>query len=105
MGYTIREKRALQNIHEAANWLIGENENTLNDCQEDSAEYKSAKEWLADHANIVQEVYELAIHSLITPDGCCCSEEESAPFVRDIRVLGKEWLISQVEKEVVKQGY
>lgn len=101
----LRQRKAIRNIKEAANWLIGENENTLSDCSENSPEYASAKEWLADHAGIVREVYALAIHCLITPDGCCCSEEESAPFVKDIKFLGKNWLLEQVENEVVRQGY
>ena len=70
MKFDVRQKRARRNIKEAADWLIGENEATLEEYPEDSNVYQSAKEWLADHGNIVQEVYKLATHSFFI-DGCC----------------------------------
>ncbi len=104
MKFDVRQKRARRNIKGAADWLIGENENTMLDCPEDSKEYNDAKEFLADHENLVQEVYYLATHSFFI-DGCCCSEQESAPILNDIRFCGKEWLLAQVEEIVAKQGY
>ena len=59
-----RQRKAYLNIYHAANWLIGGLENTLLDYEEDSDEYKSAKSRLADHDELVYELYDMATHDV-----------------------------------------
>lgn len=97
-----RQQKAFDNIYQATIWLIGENENTLSDCPEDSDEYKQAKEWLADHARIVDDVYQLAVTSHVTKDGSCGPDPE---FINDIKFCGKEFLMLVSHMCVAWQGY
>ena len=97
-----RQRKAYLNIYHAANWLIGGLENTLLDYEEDSAEYKSAKSRLADHAGLVDELYDMATHD-VYDDGAAFYGAER--FLKDIRFCGKAWLMERCEARIKKCGY
>lgn len=96
-----RQKKAFMNIKYAANEYIGGLENTLQDFDEDSQEYKDAYKILHNHEGLVETIYNIAIT-------CICargSYTHSESFIKDIRFCGKEFLTQLVEEEVVKEGY
>lgn len=97
-----RQRKAYLNIYHAANWLIGGLENTLLDYEEDSAEYKSAKNRLADHDGLVDELYDMATHD-VYGDGMALYGTEK--FLKDIRFCGKDWLLERCEARIKKCGY
>lgn len=99
-----KQRKAYLNIYHAANWIIGGLENTLLDYEEDSEEYKNAKERLSNHAGLVEEIYDAAI-SEIYDDGCCIFNDGAKRYLKDIRFCGKEWLLERCEARVTKCGY
>ena len=99
-----RQKKAFYNIYHAANWLIGGLENTLMDNSEDSQEYQSAKEQLANHDMLVAELYSMATTEVYT-EGSCCFNQAAASFLKDVRFCGKTWLLERCDKRIKKLGY
>ena len=99
-----RQKKAFYNIYHAANWMIGGLENTLQDNDPDSEEYKSAAAALADHDGLVAELYRAATTELYD-DGSCCFSASAAKALKDIRFCGKEFLMARCEARVKKMGY
>ena len=99
-----REARAKHNIQGAANWIIGGNENTLFDYDEDSEEYKGAKAFLADHDAIVKEVV-VAATTAVYEEGFCGWGGDADKILRDINFVGRSTLEQFADAEVRKQGY
>lgn len=96
-----RQKKAFRNVLGAANWIIGGWENTLEDYPEESDEYKSAQNALADHDGLVAAIYQEAINNV--HDYALGFAPASA--LKDIRFCGKEFIMERVEKRVAKMGY
>lgn len=99
-----RQKRAFKNIKYAAYNLIGGLENTLSDYDESSRDYKSAEELLHNHTQLVNEIYSMAISGVYC-EGFEGFGSQYKEMVRDIRLCGKEFLMSLVEARVCKEGY
>lgn len=99
-----RHRRAYTNIRHAANWILGGLENVLEDFPEDSEEYRSAKESLADHDHLVEEIFYAATHNIYSDCG-----EFFDPGVerslKDIRFCGNDWLRATVDSVLSKEGY
>ena len=99
-----RQKKAFLNIYHAANWLIGGLENTLQDYDEDSEEYREAKAKLDDHKSLVETIYDMATTDIYGP-GSCYFGTGATSYLRDIRFCGREWLMERCERRVLKEGY
>lgn len=93
------EKIAKKNLKEAYNWIVGGLENTLQDCEEDSEEYRSAKKTLADAESLAIEIYHEGITTFFG-DGMCGGK---APA--EMRFAGKGFCISYITKLLKKDGY
>lgn len=100
----VRQKKAFKNILHASNWLLGGLENTMLDYPEDSAEYKSAKETLSDHDELVRQLYDMAITD-VYDDGAVWFGANAQSFLKDVRFCGKDWLMERCEKRITKAGY
>ena len=83
---TPRQRKALFAVREAAS-NIAAWENTLLDNPPESEEYKKAKAFLLDGESIRQEIYEEVINGI---------------GEREIRFLGKPWIMERVEKQMIK---
>jgi len=83
---TPRQRKALYAVREAAS-NIAAFENTLLDNKPESPEYKNAKAYLMDGERIKQDIYEEAVGSI---------------GEREIRFLGKDWIMERVEKQMIK---
>ena len=99
-----RQKKAYANIYHALNWLLGGLENTLQDYDEESEEYREAKAQLDDHAGLVETVYDMASTDIYGP-GSCYFGAGARSFLRDIRFCGREWLMERCERWIRKEGY
>ena len=95
------EKIARGNIQNCINFEIGGYENVLLDYQEDTEEYLSAKEFLADHDALVDYIYDCSVSGFYT-EGCVFPD---ARFISHIKFLGKPKLMEIVEELVSKEGY
>lgn len=93
------EKIAKKNLKEAYNWIVGGLENTLQDCEEDSEEYRSAKKTLTDAESLAIEIYHEGITTFFG-DGMCGGK---APA--EMRFAGKDFCISYITKLLKKDGY
>lgn len=89
------QKTAWTIIREEAGEIVGGRENTLLDFAEDSEEYKSAEEALADHSRLVEEIYEAVMWRGNTGSGTG----------KHIRFAGSDWIRERIEKVVTKWGY
>lgn len=101
----VREKKAYRNIVNASNWLLGGLENTLQDYDENSEEYKRAKATLADHDELVNEVYQMATTAIYGVGMVCFNKAAAQKELRDINFCGKEWLMERCERRITKEGY
>lgn len=99
-----RQKTAWMNIQHAAEWYIGELENTLSDCSPDSEEYKDAQATLNDHQGLVDEIYHMAITNIYTGSTVKYGSSYSH-LISDIKFCGKDWLLERVEKRLQRLGY
>ncbi len=99
-----QQKKAYCNIRNAANYLIGGLENTMEDYPEDSEEYQEAQATLEDHSSLVNQIYDLALTEIFT-EGANIFGKAAEAYLKDIRFCGKEWLMERVEKQVTKAGY
>lgn len=99
-----QQKKAFYNIRNAANYLIGGLENTLEDYPEDSEEYQEAQATLDDHDFLVNQIYDLALTEIFL-EGANIFGKAAEAYLKDIRFCGKEWLMERVEKQVTKAGY
>ena len=99
-----RQKKAYRNILYASQWLLGGLENTMEDNEEGSKEYESAKAQLADHEGLVNELYQMATTDYYD-EGCCIFNASAEKFLRDVRFCGKAWLMERCEARIKKGGY
>ena len=99
-----RQKKAFMNIKYAANWLLGDLENILQDHAEGSPEYESALARLNDHDGLVQELYSMATTE-VYDEGSCFFGAGAVSALKDIRFCGKEWLMARCEARITKEGY
>ena len=99
-----QQKKAFYNIRNAAGYLIGGLENTMEDYPEDSEEYQEAKATLDDHDFLVNQIYDLALTEIFL-EGANIFGKAAETCLKDIRFCGKEWLMERVEKQVTKAGY
>lgn len=93
------EKIAKKNLKGAYNWIIGGLENTLQDCEEDSEEYRSAKKTLADVELLALEIYHEGITTFF--GGGMCGGKAPA----EMRFAGKDFCIGYITKLLKKDGY
>lgn len=98
-----REERAKNNIHYAANWIVGGYENTMLDYNEHTEEYQSAKEALLDTEELKNEIYQAATTE-IYDEGFCGWGGDAPRILRDINLLGKEKLMQLIDKEIIAQN-
>lgn len=99
-----RQQKAFRNVLHAGNDLIGGLENTLADYSEGTEEYKRAKEALADHDGLVEDLYNMAT-TAIYDDGLCIFNKQAESYLKDIRFCGKEWLMERCDRRIKKLGY
>ena len=99
-----QQKKAFYNIRNAADYLIGGLENTMEDYPEDSEEYQEAQATLKDHDFLVSQIYDLALTEIFL-EGANIFGKAAEAYLKDIRFCGKEWLMERVEKQVTKAGY
>ena len=99
-----QQKKAFYNIRNAADYLIGGLENTMEDYPEDSEEYQEAQATLDDHDFLVNQIYDLALTEIFL-EGANIFGKAAEAYLKDIRFCGKEWLMERVEKQVTKAGY
>ena len=97
-----RQKKVFFNVLGAANEIIGGYENALMDYSEGSEEYKTYENALANHENLVSEIYESAITQI--------HEELLERFpgcwdVNEIRFCGKSFIMERIEARLKKMGY
>lgn len=93
------EEIAKKNIKFAYEWIIGENENTLQDCEEDSDEYKASYNYLHSGNEIMNDIY----HEAITTEygeGYCGGKAPS-----EMRFAGKKFCKEYIEELLKKDGY
>lgn len=93
------EEIATKNITGAYNWIVGENENTLQDYEEDSEQYKASYDYLYSGDEIMNDIY----HSAITTeydDGYCGGK---AP--KEMRFAGKNFCMNLIRELLKKDGY
>jgi len=97
-----REQRMRNNIHHAANSLIGGMENTLQDLSPDDPEYKAAKATLQNRDQLVHDVY-LAATTELYGEGINVFGPQCARVLKDLKFLGKEKIMELVQAEVDEQ--
>lgn len=93
------EEIATKNITGAYDWIVGENENTLQDYEEDSEQYKASYDYLYSGDEIINDIY----HSAITyeyDDGYC-----GAKAPKEMRFAGKKFCMNLIRDLLKKDGY
>ena len=94
------EDIAKKNIKNAYDWIVGENENTLQDCEEDSDEYKVSYKFLHSGEEIIDYIYCEAITTEYSNDGYGGGK---AP--KEMRFAGKEFCIDYITSLLESDGY
>ena len=93
------EEIATKNITSAYNWIVGENENALQDEDEDSSEYQAAYNYLHG-SEIVSDIYNSAMSNEYD-DGYCGYEKSP----KEMRFAGKEFCMNLIKDLLKKDGY
>lgn len=93
------EEIAKENITNAYNWIVGENENTLQDFKEDSDEYKASYDYLYSGDEIINDIYGEAITTKYG-EGYCGGK---AP--KEMRFAGKKFCMNLIRDLLKKDGY
>lgn len=93
------EKIAIENITNAYNWIVGENENTLQDYEEDSDEYKASYDYLYSGDEIMNDIYDEAITTKYG-EGYCGGK---API--EMRFATKKFSMNLIRDLLKKDGY
>lgn len=88
-----RQQVAARLAWERCGWVVGGLENTMQDNEPDSDEYKYAKAQLADHDGLVAQIYDELMFD--TDKG----------YLKHLRFVGKAFLIERIEKRLAKWGY
>lgn len=100
-----RQLKAAKNIYFACNSLIGGTENIMWDNPEDSKAYQDAKEFLANHEALVNELYKMATTEIYDDGYTCFDKKITTQYLRDINFCGKDWLMTQCDRRLRKEGY
>lgn len=93
------EKIAKENIKHAYNWIVGENENALQDYEEDSDEYKASYNYLHSGNEIMDDIYREAITTEYG-EGYCGGKAPS-----EMRFAGKKFCKEYIAELLKKDGY
>ena len=93
------EEIAKENITNTYNWIVGENENTLQDYEEDSDEYKASYNYLHSGNEIINDIYHEAITTKYG-EGYCGGK---APT--EMRFAGKDFCKKYITELLKKDGY
>lgn len=93
------EEIAKNQITSAYDWIVGENENVLQDYEEDSDEYKTSYDFLHSGDEIVNYIYHEAITTTYD-DGYCGGKAPS-----EMRFAGKKFCKSLIVELLKKDGY
>lgn len=93
------QKEAFTNVYYAACDLIGGLENIFYDYPEDDPEYIGAKEYLAKHQEVVDEIAKMALTSYYGAGFAGPMRDRSTHFA------GKAFIVDCAEKVVVAMGY
>lgn len=88
-----RQKLVTRITLERCGWVVGGLENVLQDFLPEDEEYKLAREQLADHDGLVDEIYWEVI-------GC-----SDRGYMKHIRFVGKAFIIERIENRLRKWGY
>lgn len=93
------EEIATKNITSAYNWIVGENENTLQDEYEDSSEYQAAYNYLHG-SEIISDIYNSAMSNEYD-DGYCGYGKSP----KEMRFAGKEFCMNLIKDLLKRDGY
>lgn len=93
------EEIAKKNIKFAYDWITGENENTLQDYEEDSDEYKASYNYLHSGNEIMNDIY----HEAITTE--YGEGYSGGPAPTEMRFAGKEFCKAYIKELLKKDGY
>lgn len=88
-----RQKKAWQNIKNAASDYIFGLVNGCLDSPKDSQDYQDYKQALDNIEELIEAVYHEAITTIYTGGGGCCFGEGAEKRLKDIRFCGKEFLM------------
>lgn len=99
--YTIREADILANMWYAACAWIGGLENTLQDYPEDDEEYLNAKQTLADHQSLVDDIRSMCMSGYYG----CGLEAPQQKYQKNYNLAGNEFINSCAEAVVKAMGY
>lgn len=97
-----KERKAHENIKNAAADYIYSLENGCFDSEKGSEEYNNYYEQLNDLEALVSVVYTEAISSVYTDDGAAFGGAAAKAYIKDIRFCGKEFLM-EVTRHFCKQ--
>lgn len=88
-----RQKLATKFALESCGWVVGGYENAMMDYSEDTEEYQSAKAALANHDELVREIYD---HLMSYTE---------AGYLKHLRFVGKAFILERIERRLKKWGY
>ena len=88
-----RQKIATKLALESCGWVVGGYENTMADNEPDSEEYIEAKESLADHDGLADEIYD---HLISWTD---------RGYMKHLRFVGKAFIMERINNRLAKWGY
>jgi hypothetical protein len=98
---TERQKEVFTNFYYAACSLIGGNENTLYDYDEDDEEYINAKKVLEDHAGLVDDVFAWGTSGFYG----CGLEGPMQPYQKHYNFVGNDFMRRCAEAIVTAMGH
>lgn len=88
-----RQKLATKLAWESCGWVVGGYENTMADNDSESDDYKEAQNALADHDELIAEVYD---HLMSYTD---------SGYLKHLRFVGKAFIIERIDRRLKKWGY
>lgn len=87
------QRMAARLAWDSCGWVVGGYENQMQDNDEGSEDYNSAKEALADHDLLVDEIYDHVMHMT------------DKSFRKHLRFAGKEFIIDRINGRLARWGY
>lgn len=93
------EEIATKKIASAYDWIVGQNENVLQDYEEDSKQYKDSYDYLYSGDEIMNDIYHSAI-STKYDDGYCGGKAQ-----KEMRFAGKNFCMNLIRELLKKDGY
>lgn len=89
-----RQRFAAKLAWECCGWVVGGLENSITDFGEDSEEGRVAREALADHDGLVADIYAEFV-----------DWTKRAGYMKQLRFVGKAFVIERIERRLKKWGY